>query len=675
MATVKWNADGDGADWHDGDNWDGDAVPTSADDVVIDDTNVAANQHINCDSAIEYNTLSISSASYTHELDLNAAATGGNFTVGSGGNVKGGASITLTCSGNIDWSGQTDTYEWDDITVDLTGTGTIEMPSGSTWFFMPYKIKCAAAGEVTTADGDVSVWTGFLEIGTGELTSDYQESVLVTASGDPFVDGGGTLSCFKFIYRCVTCNVVGRDYTGCTELNIYPSGGDDAQTYYDATMTGNVQASVVRIFCNQYGAEDNGCARLLTNGHTLTCTGLEVGASQIYYYGAIKCGSSTINVNGNVTTYQSDSNSHMDMDTSTWNVTGDWINTVDIEFQADTSTVNLTGTGDLKHNSTGWEAAKFYNLSIGADGQTTTLYDTINIKTNGSLTIHANGVVDGQSSVGLGVYGSLVNSPVASNFSNLTRFAYYTGSLSPKGGNYTGATELRFQAWEDPGGEQIKTLQGDVVCNLLTILNGGDPALSTLDTDGYDITATGLILGSTTDGYGYGKLICRDSTVDINGNISLGNDAADNIIQMDSSTWTISGNITLPWADNLVAGTSSVTLDGTSQVLNGTLIFHNLTKIVASADTLTVVNGSLIAVTNNLTLGGADGELLTLESDSAGDQFSLNAYHGTVPVLEYIDVKDCDASYSGSRTLDLDKSVNSGNNSNLTFDAKSMTSH
>jgi len=190
----------------------------------------------------------------------------------------------------------------------------------------------------------------------------------------------------------------------------------------------------------------------------------------------------------------------------------------------------------------------------------------------------------------------------------------------------------------------------------LTVNNG--VTLTVADGDGTDFTIDG-----TMD---------ADGNLDIDGSISI---SATGSVDSDGTFDATGGNVTFTGAGNLflggtitslgtfTCGTSTVTLDGTSQSLPAGYTFYNLTKIVTSADTLTFQAGSTTTVTNTLTLQGAGGELLSLRSSSDGDQWEIDP-QGTRTVA-YLDVKD--SNNTSGTDITGTNSIDSGHNTGWTF--------
>lgn len=58
-ATIKWDGGASTTNWNDANNWDGNAVPTSTDDVILDNSLVVAAYTINVNTAADVNSLTI----------------------------------------------------------------------------------------------------------------------------------------------------------------------------------------------------------------------------------------------------------------------------------------------------------------------------------------------------------------------------------------------------------------------------------------------------------------------------------------------------------------------------------------------------------------------------------------------------------------------------------------
>jgi hypothetical protein len=183
----------------------------------------------------------------------------------------------------------------------------------------------------------------------------------------------------------------------------------------------------------------------------------------------------------------------------------------------------------------------------------------------------------------------------------------------------------------------------------------------------------------------YNLTISTADTVDASGAASL---AVDNILEIMSGlskivlpTWAdlhhvnivgsgtveLSGDVTVSGNWSMDAGTFThnnhkVTFDGTDQSITGNTTFHDFSKSVAAADTLTFAAGSTTTITNALTLQGAAGQLLSLSSSTPGTQWKIDP-QGT-RTIGYLDVKDSNNIHATNMGAEDDNCTDSGNNAN-----------
>ncbi|MFH0731727.1 MAG: SBBP repeat-containing protein [Candidatus Omnitrophota bacterium] len=156
-----------------------------------------------------------------------------------------------------------------------------------------------------------------------------------------------------------------------------------------------------------------------------------------------------------------------------------------------------------------------------------------------------------------------------------------------------------------------------------------------------------------------------------NSNITLQDALNADDITIDGSTTLTAGanavNCAGDW-DNSGSFSSSaaVTLDGTAQSILGSTTFYDLTKTVVLADTLTFDSAGEQIITHDLTLNGADTELLSIVSNNPGTRAALTLQAGGTQDLQYLDVQDSDAS-AGLTLAGGATSTNSGNNLNWSF--------
>ncbi|MBK8464451.1 MAG: carboxypeptidase regulatory-like domain-containing protein [Chloracidobacterium sp.] len=126
---------------------------------------------------------------------------------------------------------------------------------------------------------------------------------------------------------------------------------------------------------------------------------------------------------------------------------------------------------------------------------------------------------------------------------------------------------------------------------------------------------------------------------------------------------TVSGDWTMATGGELT-GDYSVTLDGDDQTVSGDTSFYNFRKL-SPGQTLIFPPLSRITVTNDLTLHGASGSLLTIGGGgTSGSHWEMCAL-GTRSV-DFVSVSNSDASCSGL-PITATNSIDGGNNINWNF--------
>ena len=143
-----------------------------------------------------------------------------------------------------------------------------------------------------------------------------------------------------------------------------------------------------------------------------------------------------------------------------------------------------------------------------------------------------------------------------------------------------------------------------------------------------------------------GTLSGGSSTFDINGNLTI----AGGSYTASSASTSVSGSLSLT-GGSFAHNTGTLNLDGTGQTLTGSFTFNNLTKSVASADTLTFAAGSTTTVNGTCTLNGAAGQLLAMRSSSSPSKWNLVLGASSTKAISFVDVKDSDASGSAAAKL------------------------
>jgi hypothetical protein len=173
---------------------------------------------------------------------------------------------------------------------------------------------------------------------------------------------------------------------------------------------------------------------------------------------------------------------------------------------------------------------------------------------------------------------------------------------------------LGIYAFSSAGG--IISLAGDISCGPLVLFAQGGSVVGTINTSGYAINATGIVVGNNTAG---GTLTVNFSNSVVN--CSSFDGATYNVgttnFNLQTSQWTCSGDWTFGSNHTVNPGASSVTIANTSTITSNGKSFYDLTvnaaaKVITCADALTcaaggdltLTAGTLTLATFNLTVGG-----------------------------------------------------------------------
>ena len=156
------------------------------------------------------------------------------------------------------------------------------------------------------------------------------------------------------------------------------------------------------------------------------------------------------------------------------------------------------------------------------------------------------------------------------------------------------------------------------------------------------------------------QVLTLASNLDVNNNLTITTGDLD--VSATNYNITIGGDFSRTGLFTPRNGT--VTFDGTNQSIFGSTTFYNLTKSVASVDTLTFQVGTTQTIDGTVTLNGAASNLLSLVSSSPGSQWNFTVNAGATKTISYVDVEDSDALNSDitQRTINPSNSVDGGNN-------------
>jgi hypothetical protein len=190
------------------------------------------------------------------------------------------------------------------------------------------------------------------------------------------------------------------------------------------------------------------------------------------------------------------------------------------------------------------------------------------------------------------------------------------------------------------------------VTNNVTIIDG----IFTSDGVGDTLTVGGLMTAETNghlgDGTETGAWVFGGLTI-----LSGGSCTA------TSGTITVSGNIDN--AGTFTHSSGTFVLTDAAHTLDGSWSFWHFTCAVATARTLTFDNTATFTFGGNVTINGAAGQLLTLQSDSAGVAFDFVMPAGAVKTnLSFLNVIDSDASgsHASQKPINPSTSTDGGGN-------------
>jgi hypothetical protein len=172
----------------------------------------------------------------------------------------------------------------------------------------------------------------------------------------------------------------------------------------------------------------------------------------------------------------------------------------------------------------------------------------------------------------------------------------------------------------------------------------------------------------TLKNYVYSRLNINGSgaTFNLPGDLDVNSNLTITAGTLDATTSNYAIYLAGNWINNASfnARGGAVILDGASQSVRGTTTFNDFSKSVTSASAVIFDAGVTQTFTGTLTLGGASGNLLTVRSNTAGTQASLDP-QGAVSV-SYAAVKDNNNVNATAITCGAG-CVNNGNNTNWIF--------
>lgn len=564
------------------------------------------------------------------------------------------------------------------------------------------------SGDMTTRDGNFELQSGTFDAGTGTmtlLTSDF------TMSGGTFTPNTGTL---KFDGNAQTFDVN-------TSLSLYSVTFDTANDSQVVTIaSGDTMVVTGTLTLNTGGVDGPGSLEMRGSSTVVSATGTS-GEAPVRY---LVTGDQTITSSGGempgIFVNKSSDNltlsgdvvltdGNYEMQDGTFNAGSGTITLKQSDFttsggtfNADTSTIYIiNNASSIDVNS----SVTFNNFTMDKSNDThaVTIASGDTVIVTGSLSLQ-DGDLNGGTLEMQGTtttIDSLGGGTTELTFSGSASQTYQLVSGDEPDGNVTinksgGSLALLSSFNIDATGQTLTIAEGTLdldgfaltVDDALTVESGGVLQLFGSETitrgsldlqSGSTVTYTGDD-DSAADAYTLNTLTTSYHHLTINSD-----DGATDSFAISASPFTVGGNFTLTtgtvtggtatinvagnWANSgtFTANTSSVVLNGTSQTISGSTTFNNLTKSVSSADTLTFTNGTTQTITGTMALDGDSGQLLSLRSDSDGDQWIIDP-QGT-RTIEYLDVKDSNNTNATVITVTGLNITDSGNNTNWGFNS------
>jgi hypothetical protein len=391
--------------WSTAVNWTGDTVPQAGDVVTLNGTRNAA-------LSVDVDTAALASftiaAGYTNTCTVNFAQTGtkgtlailsGNYNTngftevagvvtvaGSSYITCGASSITIT---SINVSTTTaylvmNTSQWS------VGGNWSSSSTSASYNVGTSTVTFTANATITSGWGvDAHVWFYNTIINTGVTIDNMNVSNQLT------LNGTATITTCAILYRGTNANPLvlsgSETLTNCfiqynTINAVYnvPANLSCKTLHTWSAWGGTCQGTVTVGSGGWYHRQGN----MNFNGNTINVTTGELKWDSGYGGTGFSCGAATVNVKD--VTCQISASNYIVMNSSTWNVTGNWTNmSTSASWNCGTSTINFNGgAAQAVYLNNGNSAnIQYYNLIFSNGSAATVALGANNIRCNGTLTI------------------------------------------------------------------------------------------------------------------------------------------------------------------------------------------------------------------------------------------------------------------------------------------------
>ncbi len=603
LFDPTFDGGGDGTNWSDANNWDGDTLPDNQDAVLFNGTYTG---NITIDNVGTWSGGNFTIASgYTGTITLGVGITVGNMSIANG---TLNASTFNIIVGGSSWNQTGGTFTAGTGAVSFQGTGGTITSSSA---FNDFEVN--AAGNTWTLGSALDIAGMNIAAGTLDVSgSNYQINVggswimsgaFTKRNGLVVFDGGGSIAMSgNYFYHFQLSN-----NTTATLDSAFDVDGDltiDSGSTLDVSVS-NYQVNV--------GGDWNGLGTFMCQAGLVVfdANGAITGGA---FYDMQISNNATMTLNSGMSahTLTIDSGSTLDVSASHYqmNINGDFINSGTFTFRSGLVVYDGTGTAT---------SANFYNLQV-SNNSTLTLGSAITVSND--LTIDSGSTLD--------VSGSNYQINVGGDFSNSGTFNAQAGVVYFDGGQ---STSLDFNVYDlYLTNSTTLTLGAAITLHGINIDAGStlDVSASNFQLDlssGFTNNGTfnprnGLVVFNVSEGITggtfYNLQISNNSTMTLGSNLDVDNDLtidAGSTLEVSGSHYQV--NVGGTWANS-----------GTLSAQNGLVVFDG-------GQTLTLPTGitfySLrLSGNTTMTLGAnldLDGDLVidagsTL--DTSGSNYSVD---------------------------------------------------
>ncbi|MCK9361008.1 chitobiase/beta-hexosaminidase C-terminal domain-containing protein [Patescibacteria group bacterium] len=567
----------------------------------------------------------------------------------------------------------------------IQNNGTLDVGSGA----MSVNSSITNSGTINGGSGTITLNGDFTNTGTfnaGVSTFALNQGSTQNITGSTFYNftstkKSGSIATFvtsdATVLGALTTSNNNRLETGAFNLTVVGSSSIGASTVVTST-TGIINLRGATTIDGSLGSSNGGIifGSTVTNGGTFDVgSGSSTAIGEFTNNGTLNGGTGTLHVLGDFILNFGTVNPG----TGTVDFTGPATQTIDPGFgngsitlydftvTKSAATATLTTTLIITHDATLSGDGSFFNN--GGTIQVAGNWTDSNSVLTGSGLVEFNGTTAQSVSAEPG-FGSVLisNTTATTTFNGDTAISGdldVSGLLDPTlvtiggdlninaGGSYTGT-------------DMTITVTGNLLCapTGVLILDG----TSSLSIGGRADINAGCTVTETT-----GSAISITGVTALGGTLTLGGGSS-TFIGNINSTGTIDGTgagrlyVGGDWTNGgtYTPGNTAVTFNGTTQAINGSATFYDLTKETSVTDSLVFEAGATTTILHTLVLRGVTSNLLSLDSSVSGTEWYIDP-QGT-RTIDYVNVQDSN-NMNATAIVVGSNNIDSGNNTNWTFDA------